>query len=48
MSAQVQSSHSGPLLLADSADLSGLEMTGEDNLVDGWWTASVLTVQKTR
>jgi hypothetical protein len=25
--------------MRDSVDWSGLEVTGQDNLVDGWWTA---------
>jgi hypothetical protein len=24
-------------------DWSGLERTGEDNLVDGWWTSAMLS-----
>jgi hypothetical protein len=28
--------------MQDAADWSGLEVTGEDNLVDGWWTSGKL------
>jgi hypothetical protein len=28
-------------------DWSGLELTGEDNLVDGWWTRGMLTAWRT-
>jgi hypothetical protein len=35
MSARVRSSQPGPPLMRDPADWSGLEVTGEDNLVDG-------------
>jgi hypothetical protein len=28
-------------------DWSGLEVTGEDNLVDGWWTAESLSKWET-
>jgi hypothetical protein len=33
--------------MPDCPDWSGLEVTGEDNPVDGWWTADGLSVQKT-
>ena len=42
MSARVRSSHSMPLSLRDSKDWSELEVTAEDNLVDGWWTRAML------
>jgi len=34
--------------MPDSADWSGLEVTGGDNLVDGGWTSLKLTEQRTR
>jgi hypothetical protein len=40
VSAHVRSSHSGPLGIRDSVDWKGLDVTGEDKLVDGWWTVS--------
>jgi hypothetical protein len=43
MSAPVRSSHSQPLFMGDSADSSGLEVTGQNNVVDGSWTAEVLS-----
>ena len=36
MSAPVRPSHSQPLVMRDSVDWSGLVVTGQDNLVDGW------------
>ena len=45
MSAPVRSSHLRPLAESRWLDWSGLEMTGEDNLVDGWWTSEMLSVQ---
>jgi hypothetical protein len=44
MSAPVRSSHSRPPSVRLPPDWSGLEVTCEDNLVDGWWTSAVLTV----
>jgi hypothetical protein len=29
--------------MRDPPDWSGLEVTGEDNLVDGWWTFELLS-----
>jgi hypothetical protein len=29
--------------MGDPTDWSGLGVTGEDNLVDGWWTAKRLS-----
>jgi hypothetical protein len=29
-------------------DWSGLELTGENNLVDGWWTTVTLSYWQTR
>jgi hypothetical protein len=43
VSARVRPSHSGPLVMGDPTDWSGLGVTGEDNLVDGWWTAKRLS-----
>jgi hypothetical protein len=43
VSARVRPSHAGPLVMGDPADWSGLGVTGEDNLVDGWWTARRLS-----
>src|ERR687891_485236 len=45
MSAPVRSSHLRPLAESRWLDWSGLEMTGEDNLVDAWWTSEMLSVQ---
>jgi hypothetical protein len=42
MSAPVRSSHLKSLSVRDFADWSELEVTREDNLVDGWWTSEVL------
>jgi hypothetical protein len=47
VSAPVRSSHSGPVSGRDPADRSGLEVTGADNLVDGWRTAAALSLQRT-
>ena len=47
MSAPVRSSHSGPLSMRLPPDWSGLKVTGEDNLVDGWWTSEMLSLQRT-
>jgi hypothetical protein len=47
MSAPVHSCHFRPLAKRRSVDWSGLEATGEDNLVDGWWTATELPLPKT-
>src|SRR5919106_1614913 len=47
MSAPVRSSHLRPFSMRDSMDWSGLEVTGEDNLVDGWWTPEMLSLQRT-
>jgi hypothetical protein len=33
--------------MRDCVDRSGLEVTGEDILVDGWWTAARLSCQRT-
>ncbi len=33
--------------MGNSADWNGLEVTGEDNPVDGWWTSGRLTEQST-
>jgi hypothetical protein len=44
VSAPVRASHSRPLCMTDSMDWSGLEVTGEDNLVDGWWTSEMLSI----
>jgi hypothetical protein len=30
-------------VIEDPTDGSGLEVTGEDNLVDGWWTSKKLS-----
>jgi hypothetical protein len=47
MSAPVRSSHLRPLSKGGSVDWTGLEVTGADNLVDGWWTArSVVNLDK--
>ena len=43
MSAPVRSGQLRPLLMPLPPDWSGLELTGEDNLVDGWWTCRMLT-----
>jgi hypothetical protein len=48
MSAPVRSSHLRPLSKGGSVDWSGLEVTGEVNLVDGWWTAAELPIETTR
>jgi hypothetical protein len=29
--------------MSGSVDRDGLEVTGEDNLVDGWWTSEKLS-----
>jgi hypothetical protein len=34
--------------MPDLADSNGLEMTGEDNLVDAWWTFEKLSVLRTK
>jgi hypothetical protein len=47
VSAPVRSGHPKPLVMRDSADRTGLEVTGEDNPVDGWWTARMLTASRT-
>ena len=47
MSAPVRSSHSRARFTGDSEDWSGLEATGEDNLVDGWWTSESLSTKRT-
>jgi hypothetical protein len=44
VSAPVRSSHLRPLLMRDSADWPTLEVTGEDNLVDGWWTSGDVVI----
>jgi hypothetical protein len=33
--------------MGDPADWSGLEVTGQDNLVDGWWTSKKLSCSQT-
>src|SRR5215211_6504046 len=43
LSASVRSGHSRPLSKGGSVAWSGLEVTGEDNLVDGWWTPEMLS-----
>src|SRR5207244_1945497 len=48
MSAPVRSGHFRPLAEGGSLDWRGLEVTGEDNLVDGWWTSGKLSSQTTR
>jgi hypothetical protein len=45
MSARVRSGHSRPLSKAGSLDWSGLGVTGQDNLVDGWWTRTSMFLQ---
>jgi hypothetical protein len=47
MSAPVRSSHSGPLSSGRSLASGGLEVTGEDNAVDGWWTCDMLSRPRT-
>jgi hypothetical protein len=42
MSAPGHSSHFRPLSKGGSVDWRGLEVTGEDILVDGWWTLARL------
>ena len=41
MSAPVRCGQLRPLLEGGSVDWSGLEVTGEDDLVDGWWTSEL-------
>ncbi len=43
MSTPVRSSHLRPLSIPLPPDWSGLEVTGADNLVDGWWTSGTLS-----
>jgi hypothetical protein len=43
MSAPVRSIHLRPLSIRLPLDWSGLEVTGDDNLVDGWWTSRMLS-----
>jgi hypothetical protein len=47
MCAPGHSSPLRPLLRGGFADWSGPEVTGEDNLVDGWWTGTGLPLAKT-
>ena len=47
MSAPVRSSHFRPLAKGACVDWSGLEVTGEANLVDGWWTSRMLPLERT-
>ena len=42
-SALARSSQLRPLVMPDSTDWSGLEVTWEDDLVDGWWTFRMLS-----
>src|SRR5512132_3579381 len=47
VSPQVRSSPLRPLVVQVRVDWSGLGATGEDNLVDGWWTSKELSCSKT-
>jgi hypothetical protein len=47
VAAPVRSSHSGPLSMRGFTDWGGLEVTREDNLVDGWWTPDGLPFKTT-